>query len=75
MCKFPVPGTRSCQPRLLGNLFQVMLGMDAVKLAPLLGTEWTKDRMIEQFDGAPKPPLGIRESSIHGHKCIVESPQ
>jgi hypothetical protein len=75
MRKLPVPWTGTALPRLLCQLFQVMLGMGAVKLAPFFGAERAKDRMIEQFDAAAEPPLSIGEGGIHGDECIVESPQ
>jgi hypothetical protein len=75
MGELPVSWTRTRQSRLLCDLFQVMFGVGAVKLAPLFRAERAKDRMIQQFDAAAKAPLGIGEGSIHGDQRIVESTQ
>lgn len=75
MRKLPGPRPGARQPRLFCDLSQVMLGVGTMELAPFPGAEGAEDRMVQQFDAAAKPPLGIGEGGIHGDQCIIEPPQ
>src|SRR5215469_12795337 len=52
-----------------------MVGVGAMKAAPVLDAERPQHRMIAQLYAAAKAAFGVGEGGVHGHQCVVKAPQ